>query len=72
MAVLAPWRKRGVGQAILGALLEIARERGCRVVVLHAQTHAVGFYKRFGFSAIGAEFEEAGIAHRVMKLALDS
>ena len=72
MAVLAPWRKRGVGQAILRALLEIARERGCGVVVLHAQTHALGFYACSGFSAVGAEFEEAGIAHRVMKRSLDS
>jgi predicted GNAT family N-acyltransferase len=30
---------------------------------LHAQTHALGFYERYGFRAEGAEFIEAGIPH---------
>jgi predicted GNAT family N-acyltransferase len=72
MAVLAAWRKRGVGQAILRALLQIARDRGCRGVVLHAQIHAIDFYARSGFTPVGPVFEDAGIAHRLMKLAFDS
>src|ERR1700693_1207486 len=45
MAVLGEWRRRGVGTALLVALLERARKRSMRQVTLHAQTHAAGFYR---------------------------
>jgi predicted GNAT family N-acyltransferase len=70
MAVLPGWRGRGVGSAILETLLEIARHQYLSFVVLHAQTHAVGFYQRFGFAITGDEFIEAGIPHRAMRLLL--
>lgn len=63
MAVVASWRGQGVGDALLRELLEIAAERGIREIVLHAQTHARGFYERHGFQAQGGPFLEAGIAH---------
>ena len=63
MAVARSLRGSGVGRAVLDALLQAARERGCRAVVLHAQTSAAGFYRRAGFVERGPEFEEAGIAH---------
>ncbi len=70
MAVLAQWRGKGVGRALAQALLEKARERGLRRTVLHAQAHAAGFYRKLGFVEFGAEFEEAGITHIAMSLAL--
>jgi predicted GNAT family N-acyltransferase len=70
MAVLREWRGRGVGDAILRALLGLAHKEGCSVVRLHAQTHALAFYERHGFTAIDGEFEEAGIPHRAMELRL--
>ncbi len=70
MAVLRPWRGRGVGAALLEALLQLARERGVPEVTLHAQTHAAGFYRKFGFDTRGDEFLEAGIAHVEMSLRL--
>jgi len=66
MAVLAPWRGRGVGVALLRALVEQARARGEAVLRLHAQNSAIGFYEREGFCAQGEEYLEAGIAHRTM------
>jgi YbgC/YbaW family acyl-CoA thioester hydrolase len=63
MAVVRTLRGSGAGRAVLDALLQAARERGDREVVLHAQTSAAGFYRRAGFVARGPEFEEAGIAH---------
>lgn len=68
MAVLRNWRGQGVGAALLEALLRLAGERGMREVTLHAQTHAAGFYRRFGFNARGDEFLEAGIPHVEMSL----
>lgn len=70
MAVLKPWRGRGVGAALLRRLIQAARERGDREVVLSAQVHALGFYRRHGFTAQGEAYEEAGIPHQAMRLAL--
>jgi len=70
MAVLAPMRGSRVGRAVLDALMQAARERGDREVILHAQTSAAPFYARAGFAARGTEFEEAGIPHVEMVRAL--
>ena len=70
MAVLNHARNRGVGSAILRHVLEDARRQQLREVYLHAQTHALPFYAREGFVAEGAEFPDAGIPHRTMRLVL--
>ncbi len=70
MAVLKEWRGKGVGAAILAGLIERARQLHYPSVELHAQTHAIAFYEKFGFVAFGEEYEEAGIPHRSMKLPL--
>lgn len=71
MAVLADWRGRGVGEALLRALIDTARSRHWREVSLHAQLPARVFYTRQGFLPEGEVFTEAGIAHQHMRLALD-
>jgi predicted GNAT family N-acyltransferase len=70
MAVLKEWRGRGVGEAMLRALVEKARDLGLSEVSLHAQVDAIRFYEKFGFEPYGERFEEAGIQHQSMKLAL--
>ena len=70
MAVLKEWRRRGVGGALLSSMLDRARSRSMTRSVLHAQTQAAGFYRRFGFSERGEEFLEAGIPHVEMTLEL--
>lgn len=72
MAVLRECRSAGVGGAILEGLVEEARRRGMRNVVLSAQTHALGFYRRHGFKEEGPVFEEAGIPHQAMRRVLSS
>jgi predicted GNAT family N-acyltransferase len=67
MAVLAPWRGRGVGRALLDFLVGEAGRRGHVRIVLHAQVRAQGFYERAGFTAVGDVFDEAGIPHRRME-----
>ena len=63
MAVERVVRGTRLGRDILETLADAARERGDHEVRLHAQCSAQGFYGRLGFSAVGAPFEEAGIAH---------
>ena len=66
MAVRAPWRGRGVGDALLLALVEEARKRGWPEVRLNSQASAIGFYERHGFQPEGERFIEAGIEHQAM------
>ncbi|WP_262378742.1 GNAT family N-acetyltransferase [Luteimonas viscosa] len=71
MAVLADWRARGVGSALLHALLRVAREDGLHQVTLHAQAGAIDFYRVHGFAPVGERFVEAGIEHLAMRFRLD-
>jgi predicted GNAT family N-acyltransferase len=68
MAVLAEWRGKGVGKAIVRVLLEQARLLGYPAIELHAQTHALPFYAKLGFEAFGDEFLECAIRHRMMRM----
>lgn len=72
MAVLPDWRNRGVGEAMLQALLDKARELGWHEVSLHAQVSAINFYARQGFLPHGERFVEAGIEHQTMRRLLDT
>ena len=66
MAVQAAWRGRGVGAALLQALIAEAGRRGMAQLALSAQTHALGFFGRFGFLPEGEVYDEAGLPHQVM------
>jgi len=68
MAVLRNWRCKGVGSALLDRLLKEAENRQFPSVTLNAQTHATGFYRKFGFQQAGPEFLDAGIPHVKMML----
>jgi len=70
MAVVKDWRGKGVGAAMLIALVKAARSRGDEEVVLSAQTHALGFYRRFGFVEEGPQYLDAGIPHQTMRRAI--
>jgi predicted GNAT family N-acyltransferase len=67
MAVLREWRGKGVGDAMLLALIEQARQHGWREVALNAQASAITFYARHGFLPHGERFMEAGIEHLGMR-----
>ncbi|MGH7823192.1 MAG: GNAT family N-acetyltransferase, partial [Candidatus Binatia bacterium] len=70
MAVPAALRRRGIGRALLDRALEICALHGIGRVELSAQAHAVAFYEKCGFRPEGPPYEEAGIPHRRMTLAL--
>jgi predicted GNAT family N-acyltransferase len=67
MAVLKQRRGEGIGALILAHLIDLARSRGIRKAILHAQLTAQGFYLKNGFTPLGEVFKEAGIAHREME-----
>lgn len=68
--MLTTIRHQGFGTRLMHTLLAEARRQGARTLRLHAQTHAVPFYERFGFQPIGEPFLEADIPHILMELSL--
>ncbi len=70
MAVRKSARGQGIGDEVLRRLLDEAKRLDYRELVLHAQTHAMGFYLRHGFVSEGDEFMEAGIPHYRMNLVI--
>ena len=67
MAVTREVRGSKVGRQVLDALMEAAKQRGDKEVVLHAQCHAQSFYARAGFVPEGEIYQEAGIDHITMR-----
>lgn len=67
MAVKAGCRGQGLGAKVLLALRDAAKDRGDTTVFLSAQLHALPFYSKYGFEAYGDSYEDAGIAHRMMR-----
>ena len=70
VALLPEARGLGAGAALMRAALDELRARGVRTAKLGAQTHAIGFYEKLGFTAHGPEYDDAGIPHRDMTLRL--
>jgi len=71
MAVRMTERNKGVGAAVLQALIDAALKKGFKEVFLGAQLHARGFYARQGFEAFGEVFMDANIEHIMMKKTLN-
>ena len=66
-AVLKEFRGKGMGQALVAAVLgELPDDAD--YVYLHAQIAAMPLYAKFGFKKAGEQFEEAGIQHFKMVL----
>ncbi len=70
MAVLAEHRGRHYGARVLNAMVASLPQDG-RIVYLHAQEHALEFYLKKGFTAVGERFWEANIPHFKMELRRD-
>ncbi|MBL8708485.1 MAG: GNAT family N-acetyltransferase [Rhodospirillaceae bacterium] len=77
LAVLPPWRRRGVAQRLLAALLRQAHRAGARRALLEAaapNTAAIACYTATGFTVCGRrkDYYGAGIDAVIYELNLDS
>jgi predicted GNAT family N-acyltransferase len=70
VAVLSRWRRMGVGTLLMSFVLQDLRKQGYVNAMLDSQTYAIPFYEKFGFSAGGNEFLDAGIPHFRMQMKL--
>lgn len=60
---------KGTGRILLEESLQAIKEKmPCDLIYIEAQTHAIGFYEKFGFKVTSGEFLEEGILHAVMEL----
>ncbi|SMO58409.1 GNAT family N-acetyltransferase [Paracoccus laeviglucosivorans] len=67
VAVRKAGRGTGIGAALIRAALEeLAQTPGITRAKLGAQTHAIGFYEKLGFTVYGPEYQDGGIPHRDM------
>jgi len=67
VAVLKEHRGKNLGVGIMQTLIEGCNMMGGHRQILHAQTHARGFYEKLGFTPYGEEFDECGIPHIAME-----
>lgn len=71
VCVLPQARGTGLGAALIrAAVAELQAMPGVAKAKLGAQVHALGFYERLGFEAMGQVYMDAGIPHRDMVMAL--
>ncbi|MDH5423793.1 MAG: GNAT family N-acetyltransferase [Gammaproteobacteria bacterium] len=71
MAVLKEYRHRGIGGMLLTHLINKYPLPISTPLFLHAQKHAVDFYKKYHFIRDENEFMEAGIPHYLMTMRND-
>ena len=70
MAVQNNLQGKGIGASIISFVENIARDKGCRSLIMHARDTAIGFYEKFGYKIKGQPFLELGIPHHVMEKTL--
>ena len=69
VAVLEPWRGRGIGSALMRAVIADVRSVASAATTyrLGSQDQAIPFYERLGFTIVGEGFMDAGIPHHWMQ-----
>ena len=62
---------KGTGSQLMKyAISELKAKTNCKKFIMDAQSHAISFYKRLGFTITSEEYLEEGIPHVDMELTL--
>ncbi len=67
MAVQKNKQGMGVGESMMAFAENIARDRGYKILMMHARDTAIGFYEKYGYKIKGDEFIELNIKHHIME-----
>ena len=67
MAVLNDLQGKGIGRALMNFAENLARDRGYKIMSMHARKNSVGFYEKMGYKVASNEFTEITIPHYVME-----
>jgi predicted GNAT family N-acyltransferase len=68
MAVLKPWRGKGIGSALLSKAVALYQQQNIQNITLSAQVHAIPFYEKSGFEVCSEPYFDADILHVDMQL----
>ena len=65
--VLTLKRGVGLGRRIMQYAMDDIKKNFChKTMLLHSQTHAIGFYQKLGFNVVSDVFDEEGVPHVTM------
>lgn len=67
MAVRKNQQGKGIGHSMMLFAETLARDKGYKKLMMHARLTAIGFYEKQGYKALGPQFIEVSIPHRVME-----
>jgi predicted GNAT family N-acyltransferase len=67
MAVHNSLQGKGIGATMMNFAENVARDRGYKILTMHARKSAVGFYEKLGYKICGEEFQEVTIPHFEMQ-----
>ena len=67
VCVLKELRGKHLGNLIMLELEKYAKSVGMKKIVLNAQSYAVPFYEKLGYTVTSPEFMDADIPHRAME-----
>jgi ribosomal protein S18 acetylase RimI-like enzyme len=67
MAVQKNLQGKGIGESIISFAEVIARDKGYKILTMHARDTAIGFYEKFGYTIKGEQFEEVKTKHHIME-----
>jgi predicted GNAT family N-acyltransferase len=67
MAVQNSQQGKGIGATMMSFAENVARDRGFRIMSMHARKTAAGFYEKLGYKVASEEFEEVTIPHYMMQ-----
>ena len=70
MAVLNDLQGKGIGRALMNFAENLARDRGYKVMSMHARKPVVSFFEKMGYKVTSDEFIEITIPHYVMEKGL--
>jgi N-acetylglutamate synthase-like GNAT family acetyltransferase len=70
MAVPDKLHGKGIGASIMQFAENLARDKGFKIITMHARDTAIGFYEKFGYQLKGKQFIEVNLPHHVMEKAL--
>jgi N-acetylglutamate synthase-like GNAT family acetyltransferase len=67
IAVLNDLQGKGIGRALMNFAENIARDRGYKIIRMHARANSTHFFEKVGYKIKGDQFIEITIPHFVME-----
>ncbi|MEG0258539.1 MAG: GNAT family N-acetyltransferase [Lysinibacillus sp.] len=67
VSILLPYRGKKLGVLIMNEIEKHAAHLVLHTLKLHAQSYAIPFYEKLGYTVTSPEFMDAGIPHRSME-----